>query len=552
MSIALLSNVTITSLAARVHRVAREEVFCPPGYNTWLQEIANPESALYRSEPQAVFLLLHGDTLLGENPPDTAQGATAILQPMLEAISSAVSARRDIAFVVSTLDIAQKRIRPLVSTSPEMQAAVFWRESLERLSVPILEIAELVRDMGRRHFYNDRVWYMGAIPSSMAGEEALAAEIGQIWNAIRGRRKKCLALDLDNTLWGGVIGELGTEGIHLDFTGSGARFRDFQQRILELKNAGVLLAAISKNNLEDALAGIDHHPAMLLRSNDFVAIRANWEPKPKNLQAIAHELNIGVDSFVFVDDNPIERETMQIALPEVAVPDFPSDSSCLERFMREVAREYFLQVRLTREDTVKTEQYRADASRKAQQSTFANIGDYLASLEMQMSIQELNESNLARAAQLTQKTNQFNLATRRYAETDLQKLLQAPDTLVLIADLSDRFGAYGKIALCIVHIEQETAAVDTYLMSCRVMERGVETAFLNEIEQRLVSRGVKEITASYVPSGKNAVVSDFWHRMGYDETTSLPDGEKRYRAALPRERSENTFIWTKDRDERNG
>ena len=518
MSIALLANVTATSIAMRVNRVTREEVFYPHGYNTWLQELAANESSLYRSGARAVFILLHGPELLREEGLQSSEAAEAALTPYIETIASAAAAHRDTTFVVSTLDIPQRRIMPLIAQRPEQHACTFWRERLQEHELPILELSEIVTGMGRDRFYNDRVWYMGSIPYSQSGEEALADEIRRIWNALRGTCKKCLALDLDNTLWGGVIGEMGVEGIHLDTVGSGARYYDFQKRILDLKRQGTLLAVISKNNRDDAMAGISEHPNMLLRETDFVAIRANWSPKPDNLASIAEELNIGTDSFVFIDDNPVEREIMRLAMPEVEVPDFPEDTSQLEKFMTDVAREYFLQLRTTGEDTAKTEQYRAENAREERRKSFTSVREYLMFLEMALSIEALSEQNLPRAAQLTQKTNQFNLTTKRYSEADMRALLLTDEkALVRIGGLRDRFGDYGKVILCIAKIDigGATALIDTFLMSCRVMGREVEETFLKSVESELQMKGVRSVTAQYVPTAKNALVSEFWERMGY-------------------------------------
>jgi FkbH-like protein len=373
---------------------------------------------------------------------------------------------------------------------------------------------------------------MGSLPFSKSGEEVLAAEMGRIWRAIRGVRKKCLAIDLDGVLWGGAIGELGVEGVHLDSTGSGSRFRDFQRRVLDLKESGVLLAVISKNNMEDAIAGIREHPSMLLRERDFAAIRANWAPKPDNLVSIASELNIGVDSFVFIDDNPVEREAMQIALPEVAVPDFPDDSAQLEGFMIQVAREYFLQLRHTDEDRTKTEQYRAETDRREHRSSFANVEDYLVSLDMHLSVDRLSRINIPRAAQLTQKTNQFNLTGRRYSETQMKAALDDPLLRVYIASLRDRFGEYGNIALCVARISGAVASIELFLMSCRVMGRDVESAFLSSVEMDLRGAGAAEAESVYLPTAKNEVVRDFWDKMGYERVDESDDGGVSYRYDL--------------------
>ncbi|MDR1514747.1 MAG: HAD-IIIC family phosphatase [Synergistaceae bacterium] len=531
MTIALLSNVTVTSLAMRLNKDVREEVYSPGGYNTWLQELADPESELYSNNPEIAFIILHGTSLFGEDGAGSPEEAKAALAPMADAIGQAAANREKTVFVVSTLDIPINKIRPLVSRAFEPYASAFWREEMERRGIPLIDLGEMASAIGRKHFYNNRVWYMGSLPFSKSGEEAIAAEMARIRRAIIGARRKCLALDLDGTLWGGAIGELGVEGVHLDLTGSGSRFRDFQRRVLDLKESGVLLAIISKNNMEDAMTGIREHPAMLLKEQDFAAIRANWAPKPENLLSISKELNIGVDSFVFIDDNPVERETMQIAFPEVAVPNFPSDSAQLENFMIETARDYFLQFRSTDEDRVKTEQYRAEADRREYMSSFASLDEYLASLDMTLSIEGLSRSNISRASQLTQKTNQFNLTSIRYSEAQMKEMAADPSIKCCIGELRDRFGEYGNIALCVARLSGEphkTASIDVFLMSCRVMGRGVESAFLSAIEQDLRDAGVSEIEALYQPTGKNEAVRDFWEKMGYLVTGRTENGGVKY------------------------
>jgi FkbH-like protein len=531
MTIALLSNVTVTSLAMRLNKDAREEVYCPDGYNTWLRELTDPESALYSNNPELVFIILHGASLFGEDGASSPEEAKATLAPMADAIGQSAANREKTVFVASTLDIPIKKIRPLVSRAFEPYASAFWREEMEHRGIPLLDLGEMASIMGRKHFYNNRVWYMGSLPFSKSGEEAVADEMVRIRRAIIGARRKCLALDLDGTLWGGAIGELGIEGVHLDLTGSGSRFRDFQRRVLDLKESGVLLAIISKNNPEDAMAGIREHPAMLLREGDFAAIRTNWAPKPENLLSISKELNIGVDSFVFIDDNPVEREAMHIALPEVAVPNFPSDSAQLEDFMIQTARDYFLQFKSTDEDRVKTEQYRAEADRRGHMSSFGNMDEYLASLDMTLSVERISRSNIVRASQLTQKTNQFNLTSIRYSEAQMREIAGDPSVKCYAGELRDRFGEYGNIALCVARLSgdlKKTASIEIFLMSCRVMGRGVESAFLSAIEQDLRNTGVSEIEALYQPTAKNEVVRDFWDKMGYLVTCRGENGVVKY------------------------
>ena len=532
MPIALLSNVTVTSLAMRVNALTKEEVYCPHGYDTWLQEISDPDSRLYSSGADAVFTVLHGRSLLG----DMAADEHAVLDAFAEiaaTLRGASERHTGMTFVISTLDIPDTAIRPLCSVSIRARAAAYWRQAIEDIPLPVLDLSEMAADMGRRDFYNQRVWYMGAMPFSKTGEEAIASEIATIWKAIRTARKKCLALDLDNTLWGGVIGELGLDGIHLDKTGSGSRFYDFQKKILELKHSGVLLAVISKNNMIDALNGIDGHPDMVLRSGDFAAVMANWKPKSQNLASLAQSLNIGTDSFVFIDDNPVEREMMRMELPEVAVPEFPEDSSKLEAFMLDVAHRYFLQIKATGEDAKKTEQYAAEAVRKEARTAFNSRDDYLRSLGMNLTVESIGEKNALRASQLTRKTNQFNLTSRRYTEGEMREIASSDEYRAYIGELVDRYGDYGKVILAITRVSGDSADIDTFLMSCRAMEREVETAFIRAVEDELLKTGVRHITARYAPTEKNYPAASFLKRAGYGKISVSEDGTVFYAADIP-------------------
>ena len=532
MPIALLSNVTVTSLAMRVNALTKEEVYCPHGYDTWLQEISDPDSRLYSSGADAVFTVLHGRSLLGDMAADEHATLDAFAE-IAATLRGASEHHTGMTFVISTLDIPDTAIRPLCSVSIRARAAAYWRQAIEDIPLPVLDLSEMAADMGRRDFYNQRVWYMGAMPFSKTGEEAIASEIATIWKAIRTARKKCLALDLDNTLWGGVIGELGLDGIHLDKTGSGSRFYDFQKKILELKHSGVLLAVISKNNMIDALNGIDGHPDMVLRSGDFAAVMANWKPKSQNLASLAQSLNIGTDSFVFIDDNPVEREMMRMELPEVAVPEFPEDSSKLEAFMLDVAHRYFLQIKATGEDTKKTEQYAAEAVRKEARTAFNSRDDYLRSLGMNLTVESIGEKNALRASQLTRKTNQFNLTSRRYTEGEMREIASSDEYRAYIGELVDRYGDYGKVILAITRVSGDSADIDTFLMSCRAMEREVETAFIRAVEDELLKTGVRHITARYAPTEKNYPAASFLKRAGYGKISVSEDGTVFYAADIP-------------------
>ena len=281
----------------------------------------------------------------------------------------------------------------------------------------------------------------------------------------------------------------------------------------------MLLAICSKNNPEDALLPFREHPHSVLKEDDFAAVRANWLPKPQNVADIARELNIGMDSMVFIDDNPIEREAVKAACPGVEVPDFPKDTAALPAFMKDVADRWFAAARLSVEDAGKTEMYRAEAQRNEARASHVSLEDYLASLEMTLDLHPLTEDAVPRAAQLCAKTNQFNLTTRRHTEADLRAMMADGRHALWVGSLKDKYGDYGRIALIIAELikldGEGGAEFDTFLMSCRAMGRGVEAAALSAIDADLAARGVARLTGRYIPTAKNEPVKHFWRDMGY-------------------------------------
>lgn len=515
--IALLSNVTLAGpfLTPTLKKLTGQKIIVPSGHDTWRQVLLDP--SLLDESADSIFLVLDGKAYLGEQGLRDKATAKERVDEALYLIKTFITTNTKTPLFVADFDIPMSIVRPYAHPSVEVFAMAAWRTGLETIGLPILDAANLAAEMGRKEFYAPSLWYAGALPYSMHGEKALAKEIASLWRAYQGARKKVLVLDLDNTLWGGVIGEDGVDGIILGRDHMGAAYRAFQWHCKELKEQGILLAVASKNNIDDALEGINTHPDMLLREQDFVAIKANWNPKPENIALLATELNLGLDSFVFVDDNPVEREAVKQALPGVLVPDFPEQPAKLDSFALSLAKEFFPVLRLTGEDKVKTQAYRAEGERVSIKKQFATLSEYLCSLNMTLTISTVAEAGVHRVAQLTQKTNQFNLTTRRYTEADIRQKINAPEWKIWLGSLEDRFGQLGQIALCMVKIEKDTACIDTFLMSCRTMGRGVENAFLATIERLLFEDGVAQVAASYIPTPKNTPVKNFWDECGYNK-----------------------------------
>lgn len=341
-------------------------------------------------------------------------------------------------------------------------------------------------------------------------------------------RKKCLVLDLDNTLWGGVLGEDGIDGIQLGGDYPGKAFSYWQRSLLKLAHNGVILAVCSKNNETDVIEAWEQNPAMVLKREHFSAIRINWRDKVTNMRELADELNIGLDSFVFLDDNAGERELVKQLLPEVTVPDFPEKPYQLMPFFKSLVENYFRIYLVTNEDRTKTEQYRANARRNAEQARFIDLESYLYSLDIQLEIRPADVHNLPRIAQMTQKTNQFNLTTRRYAEADVQRLLDDGWRIYCLS-VSDRFGDNGITgAIFLEPVDDETVKIDTLLLSCRILGKGIEEAFVKTVFNLLRLDGYRMIKAEYLPTAKNGQTVDFYERMGMTCVETAPGGAKQY------------------------
>ena len=371
---------------------------------------------------------------------------------------------------------------------------------------------------------------MGRIKLNSRAFEILGAEIKNLTDAYHGQIRKVLALDIDNTLWGGIVGEDGVKGIKLSEEGIGKVYVDFQRAVKALKSLGIILALCSKNNYADIKEAFDNHPMIMLKLTDFASIRINWEDKVTNLQAIAEELKLGLDTFVFIDDNPIERALVREHLPEVATPDFPDDTTRLVSwFVDDVANVFFPKFSLTEEDKSKTEQYLANSQRKF----FGNNIDldaFIRGLEIRLTLHENNSLLAERAAQMTQKTNQFNLTTKRYSVGEIESFLKSHNWTVFNLEYEDRFGKEGIIGTAIVRVDSSSALFDSFLLSCRVIGRKVEFLFLDQIVNVLRSKhkGINTLYSAYEPTSKNVIAADFYEQAGFAVIESDVAGAKKY------------------------
>ncbi len=414
--------------------------------------------------------------------------------------------------------------------------------SAKHSNVKVIDIKSFTSKYNPVELFENRHYYMSQMLINPKLANDFAKWFKQKISAIEGIRKKCLVLDLDNTLWKGVLGEDGVAGIKLGNTYPGNCFRDFQSHIKEIKNTGVIIAICSKNNIADVDQVFSQRDDMVLSYDDFAAVQINWKNKADNIKELAIELNINTDSMVFIDDSPFERENVKTMLPEVIVPDFPKQPYLLVDFIKEVYNNWFQIYELTNEDITKTKQYQQNKKRQKAIEEHGNIDDFLKEMKITLTISESNPIHIPRLAQMTQKTNQFNLTTKRYTEADITSLLKN-GYIIWDAQVSDKFGDNGITALAIVKVEENTANIDSFLLSCRILGRGIETAFLNYILNKLFDKGINNITASFIPTTKNKQTEHFYENNGFILVSTRPNMQKKYKLELAEKRKASTLYY---------
>jgi FkbH-like protein len=382
--------------------------------------------------------------------------------------------------------------------------------------VYVLDCERLAADVGYQHWQDSKMWYLARAAFSAPALRAVAQAQAVFVRIVMAAPRKCLVVDLDNTLWGGVIGELGVAGIQLGHTYPGNVFREFQRTLLRLYRRGVLLAINSKNNLSDVEDVFRTHPDMLLKWEHFASIQANWRPKPDNMLAIARELSIGIDSIVFVDDDAAECALMREVLPDVLTLDQTPDP--LARMAALMSCAAFDKVRLTDEDRRRGELYRTQAQRDHLKNASHSVEGFLRSLEMEITIRPVDEFSLPRVVDLIQKTNQFNLTTRRYSSAELAAMLADDEHVAFSLRVADRFGDNGIVGVALVQYDGAQAHLDSFLLSCRVIGRTIETAFLAFLIDWAGARGISTLEGQFIATAKNAPAADFYARHGFTRT----------------------------------
>lgn len=417
---------------------------------------------------------------------------------------------------------------------PESPAALIdslnarLRAAADQHGVHLLSVDNAAAQHGVREWYDAVLWHRSKQEVHPRASHYYGDLVGRLLGALRGRSSKCLVLDLDNTLWGGVIGDDGLEGIQLGQGSTvGEAFVAFQQYALQLARRGIILAVCSKNDEANALGPFDKHPDMVLRRKDIACFVANWQDKAGNLRHIAKTLNIGLDSLVFADDNPFERNLVRQELPEVQVPELPEDAALYIDTIADAG--YFEALSITAEDRERGGQYRANIEREELRASATDMEGYLRGLAMELDVRRFDGIGLSRIVQLINKTNQFNLTTRRYTEADVRAMMADPTTAAYQFRLVDRFGDNGMIAVLIGRLTRpDTLTIDTWLMSCRVLGRQVEEACLNVMIDAARRLGASKLQGEFVPSPKNSMVREHYQKLGFTLEATDTDGSTRW------------------------
>jgi FkbH-like protein len=546
LRIALLGNATLDQLKSFVKvdclRAGLVPTIYQSGFDQYMREILDAQSPLYAFQPQVVTCAIHASRLfpaLHQYPFDLTpaerraemEAGLATLQHMLDAFA----ARSQAMFLLHNMVQPHYPALGILDSRDELGQAAIFSEINMRLAelvrgryknVYLVDEERVQSHCGKARATDPRMWFTARMPWSEEVLGGLSREYMRYVAASHGLTRKCIVVDLDNTLWGGVVGEDGASGIQLGSEAPGNAYVALQNELEKLSRRGVLLAICSKNNLEDALPVLESHPEMVLRMSHFAAVRINWASKPTNIREIARELNIGLDSLVFLDDNPVERAAVRSELPEVLAPELPSDPAGYRRALLEVMGA-FDALTLTTEDRERNRLYAEQRLRqesKAQLEQGGSLDDYLADLAITVEIEEANDVSLPRIAQLTGKTNQFNLTTRRYTVAEISHK-QSAGARVLSARVRDRFGDNGLTAVAIIESDSASVwSIDTLLLSCRVMGRGIETTLLSYIVDMARQSGVRLLRGSYLPTAKNSVVRSLYADHGFTLIEETGDG----------------------------
>jgi len=552
LKFAFLRNITVDPMLPYLKYLCYQDgiqakVF-PGDYDTVVQSVIQHGSSLYRHEPDVIAVCLKM-----ENLSDTlATGFSALaaaeidseadrILGLVDRVLHEIREKSTAAVLLHNFETPVYPSYGILDYQDRGKHVGTFRTINEQLlevagkhdGVYVVDLDLLQSAVGYRNFFDHRYWHIAKAPYTREAWRSIAGEYAKFIRALHGKKRKCLVLDCDNTLWGGIVGEDGPGKIQIGTTYPGSAYLEFQKAVLDLYHRGVMLALCSKNNEADVLAVLDDHPDMLLRRDHFASMRINWSNKAQNLQSIAAELNIGVDSLVFVDDSPFEIGQVRQLLPEVKTIRLSGDPGAYAARLR--AAGWFDTLTLSDEDRRRNRMYRDEVRRKDARRNFhaGDVEDYFRYLAMEVRIGPADVFTVPRAAELTQRTNQFNLTTKRYSEARVRELADADDSDVLVLRLKDRFGDSGIVGVAVLKYDGPGALIDTFLLSCRVIGRGVEDVLLKTCLDAAKARGCETLTGLYLPTKKNVQAASFYRDRRFACVASGPEAA-RYEWTLTR------------------
>jgi FkbH-like protein len=555
LKVAILSNATTDFLEPAIaatglrYGFAIETSVAP--YGQIVQQAMDPKSQMNQRRPDLVLCLIdHRGLPLSPSPGDVKSTD----DKLAASIEFLMQIRKGIEANCGAVCIFQTLARPPepLFGSLDVRTTGTWRDIIAKFNGKLVEAlsgsphllidtAGLAETVGLARWHDPSVWHMAKAPFANEFVSLYADHVGRLIAAWRGKGRKCLVLDLDNTLWGGVIGDDGLEGILIgEGDATGEAHLEVQRTALMLRDRGIVLAVSSKNDDAVARRPFREHPDVLIKEHHFAAFQANWDDKAANIAAIGKALNLGIDSLAFLDDNPVERDIVRSTLPSVAVFELPDDPAFFPRMI--AASGFFESVAFSDEDLHRASDYQSNAERLELQKSFSDIDQYLMSLEMVMTCRPFNIQGRARIGQLINKSNQFNLTTRRYSEAEVLAAETDPDVETFQIRLKDRFADNGMISIVICRRAETTWFVDTWLMSCRVLGRKVEHAVLQILKSRAQEVGVEHIVGEYLPSEKNGMVSDHYTNLGFERIEQRSDKSTVWRIAVESISAENLPI----------
>jgi len=534
IKIAVMSSFTLNGLDETL-RVKCSEigVRCQSyvsGYNQYNQEFLNPQSNLYDFSPDITFLILDIRNFLGEIfhfPYKLSDKDRKLLvkdkTEELEKIINIFSENSKSKLIISNFSIPSYSPNGIM----ESKSKFGFHEMIDEINKSLREICKeknsiyvydfnnFVSKHGEKNIFDYRQFHVGDIQIIYNLIPILADDLMGYIKPLLGKNRKCIVLDLDNTLWGGVVGEDGFDGIELGHTPKGKAFVEFQKELLSLWNQGIILAINSKNNFDDAMKVIREHPNMVLQEKHFASLQINWNDKAQNIKEITNEINIGLDSIVFFDDDKLNQERIKQEFPQILTVDMSEDPSNYVPILKEINDFNVLQ--RTIEDTQRGEMYAQQRERKNFEKTVSNLDDFLKKLDIKVKMKKSNNFLIPRISQLTLKTNQFNLTTKRYQEEDIKKFSENENFKIGCAQVLDKFGDNGITGVYIVEKNKDFWLIDTFLLSCRIMGRGIENAILTEIIKDAKANGIREIRANFFPTEKNKPAENFLSDFGFKQ-----------------------------------